>query len=195
MTMPYSRFILASASPRRNTLLREAGYCFDTVPSGVDEEAFLREGIAPEQFARTVALAKAQDVAGLFPEAVVLGCDTIVDLDGQIIGKPSDAAHAEEITRALFRRAHKVITGVALVCIERAIEIVRSDTTVIYPRPMSDEQMRAHIAGGTWEGKAGAYAIQETGDALIERIEGSFTNVVGLPMELVQRLLASVLGP
>lgn len=187
-----SQFILASASPRRQLLLEQAGYCFDIVPSNVDESLHPVAGISSEQYASGLALAKAQDVAALFSNAPVLGCDTVVDFEGEIIGKPDDAAHAEEITRKLFSRPHKVITGVALVHIGRNLVIVKSDTTVVFPRPLTEEQIAEHIRTGDWQGKAGAYGIQETGDEFIERIEGSFTNVIGLPMELIEGLLTEL---
>jgi septum formation protein len=115
-----------------------------------------------------------------------------VDLHGEIIGKPADAAEAERITRRLFAEPHRVITGLALVRLCDRTEIVRSEVTIVYPRRLTEEQIAAHLAGGTWQGKAGAYAIQETGDEFVDHLEGSLTNVVGLPMELLQRLLAEV---
>ena len=157
--------------------------------SGVDEESFETEGVTSEQHTKILALAKAGQVAKGLKSAVVLGADTVVDLDGEIIGKPDDAAHAEKITRKLFSRPHKVITGVALVSAATGIEIVEADTTVVYPRQLTEAQIAEHIRGGNWQGKAGAYGIQETGDAFVERIEGSFTNVMGLPIELTGRLL------
>ncbi len=184
-----SQFILASASPRRRDLLRKAGYCFEIVPSDVDESQYDGNGISSEEHTKILALAKANDVAVRFPNAVVVGSDTVVDLDGEIIGKPDDADHAEEITRKLFSKPHKVITGLALVCIEKNIEIVEADTTIVYPRQLTEVQIADHITNGQWQGKAGAYGIQETGDEFVDRIEGSFTNVMGLPMELTQRLL------
>ncbi|MEN8128063.1 MAG: Maf family protein [Planctomycetota bacterium] len=184
-----SQFILASASPRRRDLLRKAGYCFEIVPSGVDESKYDVKGIDSEEHTKILALAKARDVAVRFPNALVIGSDTVVDLDGEIIGKPDHAAHAEEITRKLFSKPHKVITGLALICIEKNIEIVESDTTIVYPRQLTEVQIADHITNGQWEGKAGAYGIQETGDEFVDRIDGSFTNVMGLPMELTQRLL------
>jgi septum formation protein len=187
-----SQFILASASPRRRDLLRKAGYCFEMVPSEVDESAYDTNGITSEEHTRILALAKAKDVAAKFPNAIVLGSDTVVDLDGEIIGKPDDAAHAEKITRKLFSQPHKVITGLALVCIEKNIEIVEADTTIVYPRQLTEAQIAEHIRKGDWQGKAGAYGIQETGDAFVDRIDGSFTNVMGLPMELTQRLLGEL---
>lgn len=186
------RFILASASPRRKHLLEQAGYCIAIVPSEVDESAFGTEGMTSEKHTKVLALAKARDVAGRFESAVVMGSDTVVDLDGEIIGKPVDAAHAEAITRKLFSRPHKVITGLALVCVKRGIEIVEADTTVVYPRQLTESQIAEHIRKGDWQGKAGAYGIQETGDEFVDHIEGSFTNVMGLPMELVERLLGAL---
>ena len=184
-----SQFILASASPRRRDLLRKAGYCFEIVPSGVDESKYDINGISSEEHTKILALAKARDVAVRFPNAIVVGSDTVVDLDGEIIGKPDDVAHAEKIIRKLFSKAHGVITGLALVCMENNIEIVEADTTIVYPRQLTESQIADHIQNGQWQGKAGAYGIQETGDEFVERIDGSFTNVMGLPMELTEHLL------
>ncbi len=180
-------FILASASPRRRQLLEEAGYGFDVEPSTVDESQVPTEGLSPADCAGCLALAKAHDVARRRPDRLVLGADTLVHCDGRIIGKARDAEHAERITRLLFGRPHEVITGLALVRIDRDIEIVEADVTVVYPRPMSDEDLARHIASQRWQDKAGAYAIQDD-DAFIERLEGSFSNVVGLPMELLARM-------
>jgi septum formation protein len=141
------------------------------------------------EYAKVLAEAKAKDVAKQFPNALVIGSDTVVDLDGEIIGKPEDAAHAEDLTRRLFSKPHKVITGLAMVCVEKGIEIVESDTTVVYPRQLPEPQIAEHIQSGNWQGKAGAYGIQESGDEFVERIDGSFTNVMGLPMELIEKLL------
>ena len=184
-----SQFILASASPRRRDLLRKAGYCFEIVPSGVDESKYDVNGICSEKHTQILALAKAKDIAARFPNAIVMGSDTVVDLDGEIIGKPDDASHAEKITRKLFSRPHKVITGLALVCIEKNIEIIEADTTLVYPRKLTDAQIADHIQNGQWQGKAGAYGIQETGDEFVDHIDGSFSNVMGLPMELVEEVL------
>ena len=107
-------FILASASPRRKLLLERAGYKFDIVCSSIDESAFDTEGIDSVKHTKQLALAKANDVAQKYPDRLVLGTDTVVDFNGQIIGKPEDAAHAEQITRLLFGAPHKVITGIAI---------------------------------------------------------------------------------
>jgi septum formation protein len=184
--------ILASASPRRRQLLAKAGYKFKVVPSNIDESAFSAEGINTQEYAERLALAKAKDVAGRFPNSLVIGADTVVDFKGQIIGKPADAKDAEAITRKLFSAPHKVITGIAIVRLSDNTEIVESDTTTVYPKNMSEQQIEEHIKGGSWQDKAGAYAIQETGEKFVEKIEGSLTNVMGFPMELVQRLLKKV---
>ncbi|MBW8040499.1 MAG: septum formation protein Maf [Planctomycetes bacterium] len=186
--------ILASSSPRRKQLLAEAGYKFTIVCPDIDESAFDTEGINPCEFAERLALAKAKSVAEKFPQCLVLGADTVADYKGWIIGKPADAAEAEEITRRLFSRPHKVITAVAIVRLSDGTEIVESDSTTVYPKKLTDNQIAEHIKGGSWRGKAGAYAIQEGGDEFIERIEGSLTNVMGLPMELVRRLLKGFTG-
>jgi septum formation protein len=190
-------FILASASPRRRQLLAEAGYEFTVVPPEIDElarhpsggSASVFEGVGSCERAKRLALAKAKDVAGKFPACLVIGADTVVDFQGQTIGKAADAKQAEAITRKLFSAPHKVITGVAIVRASDGVEIVESETTTVYPNRLTDKQIAEHIKSGTWRDKAGAYAIKEGGDAFIEKIEGSLTNVMGLPMELLGRML------
>jgi septum formation protein len=186
MRRPVS-IILASASPRRKQLLAEAGYEFRVVPPEIDESAF--EGTEACKYAEQLALAKAKNVGEKFPESLVIGADTVVDFQGEIIGKAANEKEAEVITRKLFSGPHKVITGVAIVRMADGVEIVESETTTVYPNVLTDKQIAEHIKGGTWRGKAGAYAIQESGDAFIEKIEGSLTNVMGLPMELLGRMM------
>jgi septum formation protein len=183
------QIILASASPRRRQLLTEAGYKFKVVPSYINESAFPITGVSASEHAKRLALAKAKDIAKKFPNCLVISADTVVDFNGEIIGKPADAKEAEQITRKLFSAPHKVITGVAIVRLNDGTELSETDTTTVYPRKLTAEQISKHIKGGSWQGKAGAYAIKEKGDEFVERIEGSLTNVMGLPMELLQRLL------
>ena len=182
-------FILASASPRRKELLAKAGFQFKIVIPNVDESAFYFDGIGSEEYTKRLALAKANDVAVKFPDYFVVGADTVVDYRGEIIGKAGDEKHAEEIIKKLFSEPHKVITGLAIVKLSDSLEIVESDTTTVFPKKMTPEQIAEHIEGGSWRDKAGAYAIQETGDEFVERIEGSLTNVMGLPMERITRML------
>ncbi len=173
-------------------MLAQAGYKFRVVPSNIDESTFDARQLSPAACAEHLALAKALDVAEKYPNALVIGADTVVDCDGEIIGKPADATQAEAITRKLFSRPHKVITGLAIVRLADEAKIVASDTTVVYPRQMTDEQLAQHLACGSWRDKAGAYAIREQGDEFVERIEGSLTNVMGLPMELLHRLIMGI---
>jgi len=185
-------FILASASQRRRKLLAEAGFRFDVIPSGLDEGSISAEGLSPDEYAQKAALAKAEEVADRFPHRLVIGADTVVDFQGRIIGKPKDDDDAERITRMLFSKSHRVITGVAILRKNDSLQIINSDSTTIYPRKISEQQLEQHIKSGSWRDKAGAYAIKENGDALIERIDGSLTNVMGLPMELLEQMLGKV---
>jgi len=187
-----ARIILASASPRRRRLMSDAGYEFTVVLPEVDESVFATEKADPVEYAKRLALAKAKSVAGKYPDSFVIGADTIVDFRGRIIGKAADAKEAEQITGKLFSEPHKVITGVAIVRLSDGTELIQSDSTTVYPRKMTTGQIADHIKGGSWRDKAGAYAIQETGDEFVEKIEGSLTNVMGLPMELLESLLAGL---
>ena len=187
---PPPSIILASASPRRRELLSEAGYEFTVVRPDLDESTFPTEGIEAAEYAKKLALAKANSVATAYPDRLVLGADTVVDCEGRIIGKPADAKDAERITRKLFSAPHKVVTGLAIVRVCDNTRLLASDSTTVSPRRLTAGQIAEHIRGGSWRDKAGAYAIQETGDEFVERIEGSLTNVMGLPMELLKSLLA-----
>ena len=181
--------ILASASPRRRQLLAKAGYKFKVVVPHIDESAFSPQHISPTGYAEKLALAKAKSVAPKFPAHLVIGADTVVDFKGRIIGKPADEQDAQRIIRKLFSSPHKVITAVALVRSADSIELVESDTTTVYPKKLTDEQITRHLKSRSWRNKAGAYAIKENGDKFIEKIQGSLTNVMGLPLELLQQML------
>jgi septum formation protein len=195
MTMGHAdgELVLASASPRRRELMREAGYRFEVRAADVPEE-LPEESDDPAAEAMRLAEAKAVAVAARVasPGRWVLGADTIVVLGRRLIGKPRDAADAEAILRSLSGSEHRVITGVALVESGSMRRLVRHASTAIRMRRIDDAEIRRYVAGGGSHGKAGAYAVQEGGDRYIERMDGSFTNVVGLPMELLAEMLREV---
>ena len=180
--------VLASASPRRTQLLREAGVEFEVVPPPLEE---LKNGLptlTPAQKAEALAYFKARTVAQLRQGCYVLGADTIVAAAGRILGKPADAEDARRMLSELSRTRHAVITGVALIG-PSGERLIASETTYVTMSPMTDQQIDQYVESGEWIDKAGAYAIQETADRFIEKLEGSFDNVVGLPVELVLRML------
>jgi septum formation protein len=185
-------FILASASPRRKELLSGAGYKFDIIISNIDESKINTKGLTPAQFACAAALAKANNVAEKFPDKIIVAADTIADFDGQIIGKAENTKHAEQITRKLFSKPHKVITAIAIVKKNIGLEIVDYDTTTVYPKKLTEAQIAKHIASKSWKDKAGAYAIQQGSDKFIDYIEGSETNVMGLSMELFEKMTKKI---
>jgi septum formation protein len=184
--------VLASASPRRKQLMEQAGYRFSVAVSDVEESGFEAEGLDSSEFAKRLAMAKAKAIAVKYTDSIVIGADTVVDFQGRIIGKPVNKKEAEEITRKLFSCPHKVITAIAIVRLSDGIEIVDSDTTWVYPRELTEEQIADHIKSDNWQGRAGAYGIKEKGEEFVERIEGSFTNVCGMPMELLEKLMADL---
>ncbi len=182
------RLVLASGSPRRRELLAEAGWAFDVVVPDVDET--LPEGVGPEAAAVAIARRKADAAAALAGDGIVIGADTIVVTPaGEVLGKPADEADARRMLGELSGSTHRVITGVAIVDTATGARVERAVSTVIVFGKMCAAEIDAYVASGEALGKAGAYAIQETGDRFVERVEGSFTNVVGLPMEAVARML------
>jgi septum formation protein len=185
--MASPQLILASGSPRRQELLREAGYVFTVHPSGVDEESFSAR-LAPGEVAEHLARLKAEDVAAQFPEDVVLGADTVVEFAGQMLGKPRDAADAQRILRLLSGTIHGVITGVAVVKTSENVFLHSRVVSSVHMRPLSDQEIARYIASRQWEGKAGAYGIQDP-DPFVTRISGCPTNIVGLPMQTTAELL------
>lgn len=184
--------VLASSSPRRALLLSEGGFLFATVKASVSEE--LAEGISPEIGVRELAIRKAE--AGLThwlelggdQEDVVLGADTMVVLDSDILGKPSSTGEAEEMLQRLSGRTHSVLTGVALVTGSGKITSDVIETIVNFRRLEADE-IREYVAGGEPMDKAGAYGIQGEAAKFVTSIQGSLTNVIGLPMEYLAKQL------
>lgn len=183
------RLILASQSPRRAQLLSEYGYAFDVIKPPGEEPEHLPGRPAPPQRAEALSYFKAKSVAASLESGTVLGADTVVALGGRHFGKPTDREDARAILETLSGTTHSVITGVALIDAAGGARMIRHDSTSVRMRPWSDEELERYLDGGDWSGKAGAYGIQDQGDAFVERVAGSFTNVVGLPMELLSRML------
>ena len=182
--------VLASASPRRQELLRNAGLSFTVDPADIDETPL--PGESPQACAERLAREKALAVHKRYPEDFVLGADTIVVIDDIILGKPGDAEDAARMLRMLSRRQHSVITGVCL--LGPACETTSSETTLVWMSKISDDEIRAYVATGEPMDKAGAYAIQGIASRWISRIEGDYSNVVGLPTALVYSMLRRVEG-
>jgi septum formation protein len=176
--------VLASQSPRRRELLGCAGIPFVVRPSSVDEARIGDED--PGEHVRRLAREKAQSVA-CGPDEIVLGADTVVVIDGEVLGKPSDPEHAARMLRQLSGRAHEVVTGICLRTSNRLIVDMES-TRVRFVR-LSEEEIAAYAASGEPLDKAGAYAIQGLASRFVGRIEGCYFNVVGLPVALVWRHL------
>ncbi len=181
--------ILASASPQRAALLAERGYSFRVVAPRVDES--VSPGASPAAEAERLARAKAKDVAARVGPAVVIAADTIVALGGEILGKPQDRAHAAEMLRRLSGTRHLVITGLCVIDTRRNQQVADSVATAVTMRRMTEAEIQAYVASGEADGKSGAYAIQQTADRYVLRVEGSFANVVGLPVERLEQILES----
>jgi septum formation protein len=182
--------ILASASPRRQELLRSFGIGFEVVASNLAEDP--DPACGPHQLVERWARQKAETVAANYPESYVLGADTIVVLEGEIFGKPSGAGDAESMLGRLSGRTHEVITGICLTRSRRYCLQTRTVTTLVRFRALGMREIRAYVATLEPLDKAGAYGIQGLGGWLVEAIEGSYTNVVGLPIgETLEMLLAN----
>lgn len=179
--------ILASASPRREQLLREMRLRFRVVrPEGVEEAT---RGAAPDVLVMQNARRKARAVAGRFPDALVIGADTEVVLDGVVFGKPRDLADAEAMLGKLAGRRHDVWTGVCVIHRALDTEIAFAERTGVWMRPLTREQIRDYFTKVNPLDKAGAYGAQEHGERILERVEGSFSNVMGLPVERLRATL------
>lgn len=187
------RLILASASPRRAELLRSAGFDFEILSADVDE--FPRAGESAEAYTVRVALDKARHAARACgdPAAAVIAADTEVVVDGRVLGKPADDAHAAEMLQVLSDAAHDVLTAVVISV--KGMELAEVVTTRVWFVAMTDEEIRWYVESGEPRGKAGGYAIQGLGARFIDRIDGSWSNVVGLPIHTVHQMMAKINGP
>ena len=177
--------ILASASPRRSELMTLAGFRFDVICADIDE--IVPEKALPQEVVMSLALQKAQAVAKDHRKSAVVGSDTVVALDGKILGKPNSEKEAAEMLRSLSGRIHKVFTGVAIVCGDKVTSFF--DETEVEFYPLTDEEISDYVATGEPMDKAGAYGIQGRGAVLVKRINGDYFNVMGLPISKVYREL------
>jgi septum formation protein len=181
---PAAPLLLASRSPQRRAILEQLGIPFEVVAPRWDEQV----GGEPAETVRANALGKARSVAESAGELPVLGVDTEVVLDGRVFGKAQTEAEAEEMLDALAGRTHEVVSGLCLVT--PGWEEVEHEVTRVTFRPLDARDLAAYVSSGEWRGRAGAYAVQGRGAALVERIEGDYLNVVGLPAALLVRRLA-----
>lgn len=180
--------ILASGSPRRRELLAEMGFDYRIVTADC-EELSASSGLPGTVLAEKNAFAKAEAVSGQYPASLVLGADTVVICEDRIYGKPASEEEAFAMLQSLSGRKHQVVTGVALLCPEGAVCENFSVTTEVFFKKMSEGTIREYMKLVPVMDKAGAYAIQDHGEMLLEKMEGSFSNVIGLPCERVKELL------
>lgn len=186
--MDAPKLILASRSPRRLQLLKEAGYEFDVMPAHEHAECGMCSRESPAGLVARLAWQKAADVARRVPAGLILACDTVAECDGQILGKPPTIEVAARMLRMLSGREHRVLSGVCLWNVPHGEPDIRVDVTVLRMDQISDQQLDEYLETGAWEGKAGAFGYQDGLDWL-QIVRGSESNVVGLPMELLRTML------
>ena len=182
--MKLPRLVLASASPRRRELLQQLGVPFEVIPAAAEEIA--PKHLSPHEVCQVNAHRKARAVSRQHPDALVIGADTVVALGLTIFGKPKDAEDAQKMLRALAGKTHQVITGIALMHLAARRERLFAVSTTVVFRKLTAAQIGEYVAKVHTLDKAGAYAIQEHGEMIVEKVNGSFFNVVGLPLERLE---------
>jgi septum formation protein len=185
------RLILASASAARHDLLTRAGYSFTVQPSQIDEPAGDRV-TDPRAYVQNVAWLKAAATAAKVDEGLILAADTVGWIDGAVIAKPADEADARRILRTLAGREHELWTGVCLWRRPGDVQIAWQEVSRVAFQPLGDDEIESYLKTRQWEGCSGAYAIQEAGDPYVRVVKGSVSNVIGLPMETLKRILKTV---
>lgn len=185
------KLILASSSPRRRELMSAAGYDFEIVTPSETAECGVCSGESPPELVARLAYQKAADVATRVGPAVIIGCDTVAECQGQILGKPRDDAHARSMLKLLSGREHRIYSGLCIWRVPEDEPRVEVDRTTLRMDPLSAARIEQYLATGLWEGKAGAFGYQDGFDWL-HIVDGSESNVVGLPMELLARMLAKL---
>lgn len=187
MTLLKQKLVLASQSPRRAEILRAVGWEFEAIAANIDETRWPREDAVG--YVKRLATTKAETIAKKFPESLVLGADTIVVIDQEILGQPRDDDDARRMLELLSGKWHEVLTGVALIGGGHPLQLlVEQETTRVRFAEMSAEQIDWYVATGEPKGKAGAYGIQGPAALFIEEIQGDYFNVVGLPVRLVYEM-------
>ena len=179
--------ILASTSPRRRDLLALLGIAFEIVPPAAEE--IPSPDLSPREQAKQFALDKALSIARRHPDDLVLGSDTVIEIDGILVGKPQDLDDAQTILWLLQGRSHQVHTSIALIHEAAYVTIVRVETALVRMTPFTDQELRRYLETGESLGKAGAYSIQGEGARFIEKIEGDYPTIVGLPLRQTADLL------
>tara|TARA_B100000519_G_scaffold160388_1_gene142245 strand:+ start:984 stop:1583 length:600 start_codon:yes stop_codon:yes gene_type:complete len=185
--------ILASTSPRRKQLLTEFGYQFETDPPSDDAECGVCSGETPPELVVRLARQKAVDVAVRYNFAIILGCDTVAECYGQVLGKPRDREDARRMLSLIRGKEHRVHSGICLWIRPEDQVLLQVDTTTLFMDDVSDEHLEYYLDTNKWEGKAGAFGYQDGWDWL-HVTKGSETNVVGLPMELLEKMLDGIHG-
>ena len=181
------KIILASASPRRKQLLEQIGLIFDVIPSDINEDCFIHHD--PLKNIQALALHKAQNVARMVQEGIIIAADTQILINGQVLGKPIDRSDAMSMLSKLSGKTHKVITGVAILDTQTGLKETWVETTHVTFCELTLDEIITYLDTGDYEGKAGAYGIQGKAAVFVEKIEGCYFNVVGLPLsKLMQRL-------
>ncbi len=183
--------ILASASPRREMLLKEAGLKFRVVPSSLSEPE--HNHLTPEEQALYHAFRKASAISKIFPDCLVIGADTVVCIGAKLYGKPENIKEARVFLKELSGKTHQVITGVCLKCLKKNWNDLFSETTEVDFYDLDDEKIGLYLSKVNPMDKAGAYGIQESGELIVKQIRGSYTNVVGLPMEKLLEKLSNLI--
>jgi septum formation protein len=174
------RIVLASASPRRRELLEKIGLKFEVEPSNYAED--LRSGLSPDELARAISLEKARSVASKHKNTVVIAADTFIVFRGKIMGKPGTEAEARKMLMMLSGKSHSVITGFTILDTDENKILTKSVETVVHIKNLTLGEIEAYVKSGEPLDKAGAYAIQGLGSVIVERIEGDYFNVIGLPL-------------
>ena len=185
--MPKKRLILASNSPRRIVLLKSLGYHFDIVPHDIEE--CIPGNVLPMELVQNLAFLKAADVARRVSNAIIISADTVIVHKKSILGKPKDVSDAKRILSILSDSEHDIISGVCVMEMPSRKKMLRIERTHIKMKSVKDEEIDRYILTGEPMDKAGAYAIQGEGRKFIEKIDGSYSNAVGLPLELLQEML------